>query len=247
MRKRSHYAVVTPYYKESRDLLEKCIASVAAQTVAADHFLVADGFAQDWIDDRDVRHLRLDTAHADFGNTPRGLGALLAASEQYRGIAFLDADCWLDADHIEQCLRAAGDRPMDFVVAQRRMVAPDGTVLALTEEADHVDTNCYFLFEGAYHTLHHWVLQPKAMASLDDRVIWLLLKGLGLSWCQTNSTTVNYLCLWRNMYEALGLTPPEQAKPPIDGQQMVDYLASLDDRGLELVRRKTGITFQRKR
>ena len=246
MKKRSQYAVVTPYYKESRGLLEKCIGSVAAQTVAADHFLIADGFPQDWIDARDVRHLRLDTCHADCGNTPRGIGALLAASAQYRGIAFLDADCWLEANHIELCLRAAGDRPMDFVVAQRRMLDPDGAVLALPEEPDHVDTNCYFLFEGAYHTLHHWVLQPKAMAPLDDRVIWFMLRRQRLNWCRTDAVTVNYLCLYRSAYEGLGLPAPEAAKSSPDWNRIPEYLASLDDRGLELVRRKTGISFQRK-
>ncbi len=245
MKKRSDYAVVTPYYKESRDTIEKCIASVAAQTVAADHFLVADGFAQDWIDTREVRHFKLDTGHADFGNTPRGIGALLAASEQYHGIAFLDADCWLDANHVELCRRTAGNDPIDFVIANRRMVAPDGTVLAVPEEPDHVDTNCLFLLEGAFHTLHHWVLQPRVMAPLDDRVIWTMLKGQGLNWRRTAAVTVNYFCLWRNVYVALGLEPPVGAKPAI-GNPIPAYLASLDARGLEILRRRTGITFKPK-
>ena len=38
------YAFVTPYYKEARDCLERCVASVRRQTVRADHILVADGF-----------------------------------------------------------------------------------------------------------------------------------------------------------------------------------------------------------
>lgn len=184
------------------------------KTVPADHFLVADGFAQDWIDTCAVRHFKLDTGHADFGNTPRGIGALLAASEQYRGIGFLDADCWLDANHIELCRRAAGNDPIDFVVANRRMGAPDGTVLAVAEEPDHVDTNCLSLFEGAFHTLHHWVLQPRAMAPLDDRIIWHMLKDQGLNWQRTEAITVNYLFLWRNLYTILGLAPPAGATPP---------------------------------
>ena len=38
------YAVITPYHREDRVMLKRCIDSVARQTVAADHFLVADGF-----------------------------------------------------------------------------------------------------------------------------------------------------------------------------------------------------------
>lgn len=76
------YAIITPYYKEERRLLERCIASVRNQTIGTDHFLVADGFPQDWIDTTGVRHLKLDRSHGDGGNTPRGVGALLAVAEQ---------------------------------------------------------------------------------------------------------------------------------------------------------------------
>jgi hypothetical protein len=41
------YVFVTPYYKETRTCLERCIASVKQQTMRADHILVADGFPQD--------------------------------------------------------------------------------------------------------------------------------------------------------------------------------------------------------
>jgi len=42
--------VITPYYKEDPALLRRCMDSVRAQTVPAEHFLVADGHPQDWID-----------------------------------------------------------------------------------------------------------------------------------------------------------------------------------------------------
>ena len=100
-RKERRYVFITPYYKETRAVLEQCIASVRSQSVRADHILIADGFPQDWIDQINVRHVRLDRAHADWGNTPRCIGALMAAAEGYDGIAFLDADCWLEQDHLE--------------------------------------------------------------------------------------------------------------------------------------------------
>lgn len=46
MRKIQRFAIVTPYYKESHETLDRCIGSVRRQTVAADHFLVSDGFPQ---------------------------------------------------------------------------------------------------------------------------------------------------------------------------------------------------------
>jgi cellulose synthase/poly-beta-1,6-N-acetylglucosamine synthase-like glycosyltransferase len=60
MSQRHRYAIVTPYYGEERKLLQRCISSVKSQTVKADHFLVADGRPQSWIEDEDVRHIELD-------------------------------------------------------------------------------------------------------------------------------------------------------------------------------------------
>jgi hypothetical protein len=39
--------------------------------VHVDHIVIADGLPQDWINDEPVRHIKLDTSHNNFGNTPR--------------------------------------------------------------------------------------------------------------------------------------------------------------------------------
>jgi cellulose synthase/poly-beta-1,6-N-acetylglucosamine synthase-like glycosyltransferase len=100
-------AVITPYYKESRAWLERCLDSVAAQSHPCTHIVVADGHPQDWIDERPVRHLRLDRPHADYGDTPRALGGLMAANEGFDAICFLDADNWYGRHHVLSCLRLA--------------------------------------------------------------------------------------------------------------------------------------------
>ena len=125
-------AVVTPYYKEPDETLERCLASVRRQTHPATHILVADGYPREFIDRAGVRHLRLDRSHGDAGNAARGLGALLAVAEEFEAIAFLDADNWFDESHVATCLataRKASDQP-DFVVARRRLMRPDASVCA---------------------------------------------------------------------------------------------------------------------
>jgi hypothetical protein len=77
----ARYAIVTPYYKEDKFLIARCINSVRRQTDPTDHFVVADGFSQAWIDDASVRHLKPGRGHGDFGNSPRGAGALIAIAE----------------------------------------------------------------------------------------------------------------------------------------------------------------------
>ncbi|WP_063058623.1 hypothetical protein [Nocardia sienata] len=47
--------IVTPYFPGSPELLQRCIDSVVAQTVETEHILVADGTAQDWIDETNGR------------------------------------------------------------------------------------------------------------------------------------------------------------------------------------------------
>jgi predicted O-linked N-acetylglucosamine transferase (SPINDLY family) len=213
-------AVVTPYFKEERAQLERCIASVRAQTYQATHFLVADGHPQSWLDQAGVRHLRLDHAHADFGNTPRALGALLAVSEGFDAVAFLDADNWLEPDHVAACVGAAVDagRP-DYVIARRRFVRIDGSVLPVASSEDehgHVDTSCLFLLRGAFHTIARWATMPRPLACIGDRIYVATLRAEALRSRRLDRTTVNYLCTWASLFRLAGEEPPPYAKPNVD-------------------------------
>ncbi len=241
---RSRYAIVTPYYRESRATLERCLKSVRRQSVRADHIVVADGFPQSWIDDEPVRHLRLDAAHADYGDTPRGLGALLAVAEGYEAVGLLDADNWLADDHVEKCLGAAAAQPggCDFVIARRYMVAPDGAQLPCEDEspAAFSDTSCFFLLPGAFHALHHWVLTPKPLSPICDRIFYAATRTYGLRPAIMSEPTVYYECLWSSVYEALGLRPPPGAKPNVDFGPMLAWLNKLSHDELILANKRAG-------
>ncbi len=210
-------AVVTPYYQEPRAWLERCIDSVRRQTVACEHIVVADGHAQGWVDHASgVRHIRLDRAHADYGNTPRSIGAQLAISEGFDAITFLDADNWYESDHVETCLATADASGADYVAAQRWWVRDDGSHLPYRADEDatgaHVDTSCFFLLFGAFHAVARWLLMPKPMAVVGDRAFLASLHADGLHGAMTPRPTVNYLCTWRNIYEEVGEVPPPSAK-----------------------------------
>jgi glycosyltransferase involved in cell wall biosynthesis len=245
MSESSRYAVITPYHREERGMLKRCIDSVERQTVAADHFLVADGFPQDWIDGERVRHLRLDRAHGDNGNTPRGVGALLAAGERYDGIALLDADNWLEPDHVEVCLAAARSTNRglcDLVIARRNFLRPDETIMAVKDEGIdvHVDTSCFFFLRGSYHTLPIWALMPKKASPVCDRVFYQAIRQRRLIVAVTRRPTVNFHCRYESPYRALGEQPPPDAKPNASGRAFVDWLGTLSDRDLEIESRLAG-------
>jgi cellulose synthase/poly-beta-1,6-N-acetylglucosamine synthase-like glycosyltransferase len=129
------FAIITPYYNESPAFLRRCIESVARQTVPVEHLLIADGLPQSWLDTEPVRHIKLDKSHGDYGNTPRGVGSLLAISEGFDGFGFLDADNWLEPMHAELCAQCGTG--VDYVIAQRHFRRPDETIMLIQDETGH--------------------------------------------------------------------------------------------------------------
>ncbi len=239
-------AVVTPYYQEPRAWLERCIASVAAQTQPCDHILVADGHAQDWLDAAGVRHIKLDRGHADYGNTPRALGALLAVSEGYDAIAFLDADNWYAPEHVQRCAERAEASGADYVTASRHWARADGSVMnvAIAEDMNgtHVDTNCFFLLFGAFHTIPRMVLMPKPMAMHFDRYYLQSLREEGLREARTQTRSVYYLCTWSGVYRSIGEEPPAFAKEGVPVERLQAWRKRLQPADLASVRRLVGVT-----
>jgi hypothetical protein len=236
-------AIITPYYKEKRDVLERCVESVRHQTVASDHFMVSDGFPQDWLDGANVRHICLGKAHNDVGNTPRALGALLAVSEGYDAIGLLDADNWLDAGHVEECYRAADsalETPVDLVIARRRILLPDGRLTNMSDEANHVDTSCFWFLLGSFHLLHYWGIMPQRMAPFGDRIFYRMIKEKSLTIRRAKEITVNYTSRYEPAYLSVGIKPPPGAKPVVNSGEVYDRISRLDQRQQELIRRRCG-------
>jgi glycosyltransferase involved in cell wall biosynthesis len=233
--------IVTPYYREPRSLIERCIRSVQRQSVYADHFVVADGFPQGWINLMNVRHIQLDLSHGDYGGTPRSIGAMLAISEGYDAIACLDADNWLEPDHVEHCLhtaRAAGNE-CDYVAARWILRRPDGSVIPILGEPidEHVDTNCFFFLKGSFHMLPIWGLMPKQAAPVGDRFFFDAVREQRLVGAAASKPTVNYHCLWESVYRGIGETPPSDAKPDIDQMAVLRWRVAMSQRDKNIASR----------
>ncbi len=246
MAAQARYAVITPYYREDRTLLERCIRSVHGQSVKADHILIADGYPQAWIDGESVRHIKLDRPHNDFGNTPRGIGALLAVAEEYDGICLLDADNWFDADHVDVCLKSSartngGVEQCDYIIARRTFRRPDETIMPITVEGEHVDTNCFFFLRGSFAVVSRWATMPKEVSPFSDRIFFQMLCSLPFRHVMTPKPTVNYHCTWLAVYLALNETPPEGAKPNFDRRIVETWLDSLTEREREIANRLSGL------
>ena len=204
-------AVITPYYKEPLEILERCHQSVRAQKAKATHILVADGYGVAAIEHWDVKHLVLPQRHNNCGNTPRALGALMAASQGYEPIFFLDADNWLKPQHVELALTLQRNDPsIDVVISKRTIVLDDGSILNSTpedEEQHFADTSTLGLFKRAYKTIPLWTLMPNELAPICDRVIYECLKTLPLKLHWHSERTVMFESHYSNHYRLAGKSP----------------------------------------
>lgn len=239
--------MVTPYWREERGLIERCIASVAAQSVPTEHLLVADGEPAAWIDDMPVRHVVLDRTHGNYGNTPRAIGLMAAIASGYRAIGLLDADNCIDADHVSTCLDAARDFPQaDYVIARRRFVDMGGQVMPLRDEPveEHVDTSCFMFLPGSFWALPTWGLIPDRCAAIADRIFYASLRAKGLIAVCTARTTVSYRVSIADLYVQAGLPVPHGAKPRHDILGIATWLSGLDQAGLDDVQRRCGVRME---
>jgi predicted O-linked N-acetylglucosamine transferase (SPINDLY family) len=241
------YAIITPYRDEPREMLERCMLSVGAQTLPVDHILVGDGGLQEWIVRSGVRHIHLDRAHDDSGNLARAVGAMMAIAEQYDGIGFLNPQDWLEPNHAEVCVQtyqaaASAGSPVDFVIARRTLRRVDESILLQWHETPetHVDNNCFFFFPTSYPLVPHFGLIPQPLSAIGDRFFFKALRERGMRSATNSVFTVNDLCLWRSLYEALGETPPADAKPNIDDAAVQAWLTGLNPAQRQLVDRLTG-------
>jgi glycosyltransferase involved in cell wall biosynthesis len=246
-------AVVTPYFNESRDVLQRCIASVQSQSVTVDHILVADGNPQYWVETHaNVTHIVLRKRSADFGDTPRSVGFVMGMRSGYDIVQFLDADNVLMPDHFKVTLqhfygRGETEYP-DLVVARRQLLRTDGSILDVSVPQDdaltHIDTNCYVFYRTAFSVGLKWSLIPRQISFMGDQAFFAMLTqthtDLKLTFNQTK--TVGYTCLWEIYYRMAGEEPPancKNLKPHIAAAR--EWWRNLDSHRKDVIERALGL------
>ena len=212
-------AVVTPYLNEPESTLERCHNSVLAQHHPATHFLVSDGGQRapaSWRGE----HIHLPEPHRDGGCTPRFLGAVSAFNQGYDAVAFLDADNWYSADHIDRCVAARRATGAHVVFASRHIVLADGQSCPF-EDIDvarrhHVDTSCYFIAADAAYLLSVWAFVGPNLWPACDRLFFSTVMRRQTPHAWTDMRTVYYTSRWGLHYKAVG-------RPPPDDEHVIDW------------------------
>jgi hypothetical protein len=207
-------AVITPYYKEPRSKLERCMRSVAAQDYPVTHFMIADGYPSPYVMEADVKHIMLPEPHRDNGNTPRGIGAISALNQGYEAFAFLDADNMYLPNHVSSLVAAIEASGAHVAVSGRKIVLLDGTPVPGRDPEDeagtHVDTSAYFITNKAAFLLPMWAMMDQPTSPCCDRVMLAAIKHLNVPYVATGLETMVFESNYGIHYRMAGR--PEPAK-----------------------------------
>ena len=223
-------AVVTPYFKEPDDYLQKCISSVRDQTLECTHILVADGHPRDNLRDR-IQHIRLPLAHSDGGATPRTIGALSAITQGFDAIAFLDADNWFYPNHIEHMVRVHRQTGAVVCTAARNFHRLDGSMMQKDTHTDghnYVDANCYFFTRRSFGIMHLWAIKPRQIALLTDAFMPKIFQAHRLKHVHSEEPTVAYRTDYADHYRRAGEAPPPNAYDKSELRAAQKWWADLD-------------------
>lgn len=213
----NNFAIITPYYKEERKIIERAINSVNSQNttdLSVKHYLIADGFPIE-IENKKITHLILPNNHSDFGDTPRMMGATLAIREGCYGLMFLDADNTLDPSHINNAFNAHRKTGSDIVISRRNIISADGKELNDFNDdknLKHVDTGCFIFFREAVYDALEWIKIPREYSVIGDRFFWKIIRSKKRRLTLLQAPTVNYTSLFASSYLSSGIPAPEHAK-----------------------------------
>jgi hypothetical protein len=211
--------VVTPYFDECEAWMRQCHQSVAAQAHPCLHVMVADGRPAAFVEDWAIEHVRLPVPHGDFGATPRLVGAYHAIGLGYDAIAFLDADNWYEAGHVERLTQLQMATGAAFLSSGRVLRRLDGSAIGpcpVTDPESFVDTSCMMFAREAFGLLAYWTLMPAYAQVIGDRVMLHHVRASGLKRAHLDAGTVNYRCGKSGIYSQLNEPIPEGVHPPPD-------------------------------
>ena len=221
-------AVITPYYKEPLTQLRQCIQSVRDQSIPCTHILVADGHAKSGIKmTGKMEHVILPKSNKDAGNTPRGIGGILADSWGFDAVCYLDADNWYEPDHVARLIQHHKDTAYPLITCKRRFFTLGEEVMNYSEFHEmqnmHVDTNCWFIARPAFSLLPIWCM-PKELGPVGDRVFFQKAKYDKFEIGFTEARTVAYRTAHAIHYIEAGHQPHPSAKGSIDFAVVRRYL-----------------------
>ncbi len=215
-------AVITPFFNVPAGYLARCVASVASQSYACHHLVVADGASESALGQdgplgfaRDASIIRIPAPHADFGDTPRLIGSISAFARGFDAVAWLDADNWYAQDHIASLVELARTSRAPVCTSTRYLCDLDGGLLGAcpeTHPALFIDTSCFYVTRAARALLGEWLTLESHEHAIGDRIFLAGIRKRGVVPAHTGRATVFYRTAYIEHYEYFGKPIPASAK-----------------------------------
>ena len=226
-------AVITPYYKEPLSVLKQCHDSVKAQGDYVDHFMIADGFPLSGVNELPIKHVVLPQGHGDGGNTPRGIGGLLAEVEGYEFITYLDADNWYHPGHLRSLLDLHNQTRSPVTSSFRTFHKISGELMNITEPDEdnlrHVDTSAFLLHRSVFPILLPvWLNMPRTLGAMCDRIFLAAIRFHKIPMHSTRMRTLAYRAQYMFHYHLAHVEPGPGLKPWDFMEESMAYLRSAD-------------------
>jgi hypothetical protein len=221
-------AIITPYFKESLDILEQNYKSVIDQDLNTDHYFIADGYPLAAINKWKVKHIILDKSHDDNGNTPRGVGSKKVRELNYDFLAYLDADNWFHKNHLKSLINLYNDAKVNICCSKRTFHHMNGKELYISEmpedEFEHVDTSCFLIHNSAFELTKIWEKMPKILSPICDRIFYksiFIHKKYSIAF--SNLRTVAFRSQYLSHYKSANEQPPKNLKGLV-GRESYEWL-----------------------
>lgn len=187
-------AVVTA--TTGRESLKACIDSVANQTVTCNHYVFVDGCEVPF-EQGSAKFISLPVKTGGNGIMNGGIVAASAYLVQEDLICWLDDDNTFEPDHIEELIKAKGDKP--YAHSLRKLLNPDGTFYdyddfeSLGQHSGFVDLNCYLMDRGLAVQIAPLWYKTTGELMVGDRFVYEALKQNNLPFGESGKYTVNYM------------------------------------------------------
>lgn len=187
-------AVVTA--TTGRDSLQQTIDSVAAQTVVCKHYVFVDGVELARVFNGNVEWCKLPVKTGGNGIMNGGIMAASAYLVQEDMIAWLDDDNWYEPNHIEELVKAKGDKA--YAHSLRKLLNPDGTFYdyddfeSLGQYSGFIDLNCYLMDRSLAVQVAPMWYHTTGELMIGDRYMYQCLSQNKIPFGESGKYTINY-------------------------------------------------------
>jgi hypothetical protein len=130
----------------------------------------------------------------------------------------LDADNWFYPNHIEAMVELHKKTNAAVCTASRTIHRGDGSLMFFDQHNSdgigHVDTSCLIFTRAAFQVLPLWVMMPKELGPVCDRVFWQAIRARKIQCAHHPQPTVAFRTQYQLHYAALGEPAPPGDRLP---------------------------------